>query len=98
MADRDSFSEFLGIAKANFPYKMDELPDPKQFLLNMTNKTRKRRLKEDIIPISGSTAKIGPDYNACISDGLLKSLNSRHPGEGRDPELSDITGFRPSPE
>jgi type II secretory pathway predicted ATPase ExeA len=31
-------------------------------------------------------------------DGLLKSLNSRHPGDGRDPELSDITGFRPSPE
>jgi hypothetical protein len=31
-------------------------------------------------------------------DGLVKSLNPRHPGDGRDPELSDITGFRPSPE
>jgi hypothetical protein len=29
-------------------------------------------------------------------DGLVKGLNSRHPGEGRDPELSVITGFRPS--
>jgi hypothetical protein len=77
MADRDSFSEFLGIAKANIPYKMDELPDPKQFLLNMTQKSRKRRLKEDIIPIPGSTAKIGPDYNACISDFVRDRWNVR---------------------
>ncbi len=31
-------------------------------------------------------------------DGIVKRLKLRHPGEGRDPELSDINGVRPSPE
>jgi hypothetical protein len=31
-------------------------------------------------------------------DGFVKSLLGRHPGESRDPEHIEITGFRLSPE
>ena len=68
MADRGAIAKFLSISVDNFPHKMDELPDPKQFLMAKAQKSRRRSLKEDIIPRSGSTAKIGPNYNARLSD------------------------------
>lgn len=52
---------------------MDDILDPKQFLLNNAKKSRKRRLKEDIVPRVGSTAKIGPNYNARLSDFVRNS-------------------------
>jgi hypothetical protein len=75
MADRDSFLNFLVSLNLIYHIKWTKLPDPKQFFLNITKKTRKRRLKQDIIPIPGSTAKIGPDYNACISDFVRDRWN-----------------------
>lgn len=73
MADRLAFSEFLSISSANLPYNMDEILDPKNFLLTKAKKSRNRRLKEDIVPRPGSTAKIGPNYNACLSDFIKKN-------------------------
>ncbi|MFC1822656.1 hypothetical protein ACFL9T_08110 [Thermodesulfobacteriota bacterium] len=67
MADRKAIAEFLSISVTNFPYRMDEIPDPKQFLLTKAKKSRLRSLKEDIIPSVGSTAGIGPNYNARLS-------------------------------
>ena len=68
MADRKALAEFLAISPANFPQNMDEIPDPKNFLLAKAKKSRKRGLKEDIIPKEGSIAKVGPNYNARLSD------------------------------
>lgn len=68
MADRMAIADFLSISESHFPYKMDELSDPKQFLLAKARKSRKRSIKEDIVPRDRSTAKIGPNYNARLSD------------------------------
>jgi len=68
LADRQAIAKFLSVSASNFPYKTDELSDPKQFLLAKAKKSRKRSLKEDIVPKTGSTAKIGPNYNARLSD------------------------------
>lgn len=73
MADRKAIAGFLSIPIANFPYNMDDLSDPKQFLLTKAKKSRKRRLIEDIAPRAGSTAKIGPNYNARLSDFVRNS-------------------------
>jgi hypothetical protein len=63
------------ISVDNFPHKMDEIPDPKQFLIAKAKKSRKRNLKKDIVPRAGSTAKIGPNYNACLSNFIRSNLN-----------------------
>ena len=73
MADRNAFSEFLSISAEKLPYRMDELADPKQFLLERTKKSRKRILKDDIIPKPGSTAKVGPNYNARLTEFVINS-------------------------
>lgn len=73
MADRKAIAEFLSVSASRFPFQMDKIADPKQFLLDKTRKSRKRNLKEDIVPRAGSTAKVGPNYNARLSDFIRKS-------------------------
>ena len=63
LADRNRFAKFLGIGKTLVPPNVDAIDDPKECLINLATKSRKRELQEDIVPAEGSTAKQGPNYN-----------------------------------
>ena len=63
LADREAFAEFLGIAVTLIPQDADAIADPKQTLINLAKKSRKRTLRKGIVPPSKTTAKIGRDYN-----------------------------------
>lgn len=75
MADRNAIADFLSVPAAKFPNDMDSLKDPKQYLLNIARKSRLRKLVSDIVPKPGSTAKVGPNYNARISDFIRNKWN-----------------------
>ena len=63
LADRIGFSSFLGISKNLMPNNVDGIANPKQCLLNLARVSRKSVLREAIVPMPRSTAKVGPDYN-----------------------------------
>ncbi|MEP0859270.1 hypothetical protein [Trichocoleus sp. DQ-U1] len=63
LAHREAFAEFLNISVNLIPGDVDEIPDPKQLLINLARKSKKRNLRDAIVPDSNSTAKIGKDYN-----------------------------------
>jgi len=63
LAHREAFADFLGISKSLIPTNVDEITDPKQSLINLSRKSRKRSLRDAIAPAPDSTAKIGKDYN-----------------------------------
>jgi hypothetical protein len=63
LAHREAFAKFVGIRKESIPQDLDTIDDPKQLLINLASKSRYRELREAIVPPSGSTAKVGPDYN-----------------------------------
>lgn len=63
LAHREAFAKFLGIKIHSIPYNVDTIRDPKQFLIALAKKSKKRQLREAITPASGSTARVGPDYN-----------------------------------
>lgn len=62
LADIEGFSEFLGISKANFHRQPEELNDPKNELFRIVRKSKKRNIREDILP-KDEFARIGPNYN-----------------------------------
>jgi len=62
LADRLGFAEFTGVAIANIPTNPDLEIDPKQTLINISKRSKKRSIKNEIVPIN-SNAKIGPNYN-----------------------------------
>ncbi len=68
MADRERFSEFLGIPTNLIPEQIDGILDPKELLLKLASKCRNRQLRDDIVPRLGDKRKIGPDYNGRLGE------------------------------
>ena len=60
---RASFAAFLGVPENRIPANVEEIPNPKEFVVNLARRSRKRDIRVDIVPEDGSTAKVGPDYN-----------------------------------
>jgi len=67
LADRENLSRFFNVSIINFPKDSDMVPDPKNTLIQLAKRSNKRAIKEDIVPIN-QNAKIGPNYNGCLSD------------------------------
>jgi len=66
MADREAFSDFLGIPVKNITDSPESLSDPKDYLLNILRKKAKTRKIKDMIP--RGSAHIGPMYNEVICE------------------------------
>lgn len=75
LADRSGFAKFLGISRDKMPKNPDGLIDPKAQLINLTRTSRKRDLREDIVPRVRSTAKQGPAYNERLVSFVREAWN-----------------------
>jgi hypothetical protein len=64
---REAFAAFLGIPENRIPSNVDEIPDPKRFLVNLARRSRNGDIRRDIVPRDGSTAKVGPGYNGRLT-------------------------------
>ena len=73
LADREHLAKHLGIAIANVPLNPDAEDNPKNTLLALTRKSRRKALKEDIIPRLGSGARVGPGYAFRINEFVTQS-------------------------
>jgi hypothetical protein len=60
---RGLFAAFLAVPENRIPADVEEIPNPKEFVVNLARRSRKRDIRVDIVPEDGSTAKVGPDYN-----------------------------------
>jgi len=63
LAHRNAIAKFLSIREELIPQNVDEIIDPKQFLVNLARKSRNRNIRESIVPVPKSTAQVGRDYN-----------------------------------
>ena len=73
LADNAGFAKYIGIQKDKVPHDVEAIADPKQTLVNLTRKSRNKKLREAIVPRTGNQAKQGPDYN-----GSLIPLGTNH--------------------
>ncbi len=64
IADRDRISEFLSIPKARVPLSPDELEDPKNCMVNLARASRRKEIRDDMVPRPGSRRAVGPSYSA----------------------------------
>jgi hypothetical protein len=77
LADRSGIASFLGIDRTLIPRNADQIADPKRFLVNLARKSRRRRLREAIVPRPRTTAQVGPDYNGQLSSFIANTWNPR---------------------
>lgn len=75
LADAQNLGQFLKVSKDKFPLQCEAVPDPKGLLVTLARRSRSREIRDSITPRVGSTAKQGPDYNACLSSFVRTSWN-----------------------
>lgn len=64
LADREAISRFLAVPVRAIPADPETIADPKAFLVNLARRSRHRAIREDMVPIPGTTARVGPGYSA----------------------------------
>ncbi|MDD5450883.1 MAG: DUF4276 family protein [Desulfovibrionales bacterium] len=98
LADRTTFARFMGLSEKNLPENPDELEAPKQFLVELAQKCRKRQLRQALAPPAGSTAKVGPDYNGKLI-AFVQELWSPNKAAKHSPSLyrtvKAVSSFQP---
>jgi len=62
LADKKNFASFFSISEKLIPLKPDDDADPKQTVLSLARRSRKREIREAIVPID-EYAHTGPGYN-----------------------------------
>ena len=64
LADRERVAKFLGVAIAKVPRDPEALDDPKQTLVNLASRSRRRAIREDMVARPGSRRAVGPAYTS----------------------------------
>ncbi len=63
MADRASFSKEISVPLMRVPMQVDTIPNPKQFLVNLSRRSNSAKIRADMVPLEGSTSQVGPGFN-----------------------------------
>lgn len=98
IADWLGFASFLGISKNLMPNNVNGIDEPKQCLINLAKRSRKRKLREAIVPSPNSTAKVGPDYNGQLSSFVFNAWNTKEAMRNSDSlyrAVNAISKFQP---
>ena len=66
LADAASLATYLAVPLRRIPADPEQLSDPKAVLVEIAAASGSRTIRQRIVPKRGSTAKQGPDYNACL--------------------------------
>lgn len=75
LADRQMFSNFLGVSLNRIPSDTDCITNPKEFVVNLARRSRKRNIRDDLVPSSGSIVAVGPAYGLRLSEFLSAHWN-----------------------
>ena len=68
LADQQGIADFLGISVALVPSALEAVVDPKQTLVNLARRSRRKQRREAIIPRQGLTATVGPGYVSKLAE------------------------------
>lgn len=63
LADAKGFAKFVGVSELQIPYDPDLLASPKDVVLQLAAASRSRTIKRELLPASGTSAKVGIGYN-----------------------------------
>jgi hypothetical protein len=64
MGDSEQLSSFLGIPVRDIPTEPDALPSPKEALVSLARRSRRREIREDMVPRPESGRTVGPAYTS----------------------------------
>src|ERR1700690_163162 len=79
LADSERIARFLSISPAIVPADPDSLPDPKRTLVGLAARSRRRAIREDMVPVAGSGQAVGPAYTARLIEFIQNGSSGWRP-------------------
>ena len=59
-------ASFFSVPAGEIPADPDVVPDPKRFIVDLARKSRRKAIREDMVPSPGSGQQTGPAYASRI--------------------------------
>jgi hypothetical protein len=84
LADRERLATFLGISIKHVPNEPDLETDPKVTLINLARRSRKTKLRDDIVPRQKNSHPIGPGYPGRILEFVEYSASRWRPDAAQE--------------
>lgn len=84
LADREGISQYLQIPLNKIPLQPEMEMNPKQTLINLARKSKKKRLISEIVPAIGSKAPIGSLYNVRMGEFVIHQWNIQRASENSE--------------
>lgn len=82
LADKAYLAEFLGVSKEKIPTNPEALGNPKVELVNLASFSRRRAIRDDMVPQEGSGRQVGPAYSSrlieFVSSSWRPEIAARH--------------------
>ena len=73
LADRERIAAFLDVKESQIYADTDSLQSPKETIVNLATQSRRREIREDMVPRPQSGRLVGPAYNSRIIEFVGKS-------------------------
>lgn len=64
LADAQRIAEFMAVARNRVPANPEGLPDPKVELVSLARRSRRKDIREDMVPRESSGRAVGPAYTS----------------------------------
>lgn len=79
LADSERLAAFLAVPIRGIPSNPDSIIDPKLAVVNLARKSRRRAIREDMVPRIGSGQPVGPAYVSRMIEFLQDSDSGWRP-------------------
>jgi len=73
LADSENLAKFLGVNVSLIPSYPERENDPKQKMIELARRSRRKDIREDMVPRAGSGRETGPAYNSRLIEFVWKS-------------------------
>lgn len=91
LADPEHLVSFLSIPTREIPKQPDSIADPKRLMVNLARKSRRRAIREDMVPAEGSGQTVGPP---AYTSRMIEFIQDTHSGWRPDIAVSNSDSLR----
>lgn len=79
LADPERIAKFLGVVVADIPADPDRVAHPKRLMVQLAQSSRRRAIREDMVPNIGSGQPVGPAYTSRMIEFILSGESGWRP-------------------
>ena len=92
LADKEGMEQYFGIPQDAIIDNPEELPNPKQVLLNLIKRNATKEVRHGMLPIDG--ARVGLEYNNYLTDFINTAWDSTRACANADSLVRAIKGIQ----